>query len=511
MEDLTVDYSDVYNVSELYFSVLSPEEIINNSVVQVFNTELNEGSSLDTPRCNGVNDPRMGPPTGSTIICPTDDLTSKGGCPGYFGHIDLSKPVFWPQFMPIIQTLLRMVCYNCSHLLIDFEDERGNDRLVYRAAQRLKGRARYDRIKKKITPRKACPGCQAPQPVIKRENHTRVIAEFKQPDGGVKRVNFSAERVRLILARITDEDAEGLGFSRYYSRPEWFVCTVFPVAPPSIRPSSTRNDSSQRSEDDLTMTLLNIVKLNRELGRKLQGDVDGLDEYVNLLQFHVTSYVNSELAGAYKAVRKSGQPTKSIVSRFKGKTGRIRGNLMGKRANFSARSVITGDPTLSVEEVGVPYKIAMKLTYPAVSVLQLLPRSTLFVTFHGGHIHLEPVLQVVTEFNIEQLTQLVRNGPFAYPGANSYRKKGSKSTILVQLHSLWRLNQLDTVELQIGDVVNRHMLDGDLVLFNRQPSLHRWVGSANLLPLAGQCFCSPALVELDVITKHVFWTFAGCQ
>ena len=398
---------------------------------------------------NGVNDPRMGPSRqDEKFVCPTDDKTFHS-CPGYFGHLELAKPVFWPLFMPIVQALLRMTCYNCSKLLFAADDERGTDRIVLEAAQRLKGKARFDRIRKKITPRKVCAHCLAPQPVIRRENHTRVIAEFKQPDGAVKKINFSAERVRQVFSRMTDADVELVGFSAENSRPEWFVCTIFPVAPPAIRPSSTRNDSSQRSEDDLTVCLLNIVKLNRDLAKKLQGEMNPvmLDEYIQLLQYHVTVFVNSELASAYKAVRKSGGQMKSVVSRLKGKTGRIRGNLLGKRANFSARSVITGDPTLSVEEVGVPYKIAMRLTYP----------------------------EVVTPYTIERLTQMVRNGPFVYPGANSYRKKGSKPDALVQLHALWRLNQLDTVELQPGDVVLRHMVDGDLVLFNRQPSLHRCV------------------------------------
>lgn len=369
MEDTSIDYSNVYDVASVQFSVLSPEEIISNSVVQVFNTELNEGSSMDTPKCNGVNDPRMGPSRqDERFICPTDDKTFNN-CPGFFGHLELAKPVFWPLFMPIIQHLLRLTCYNCSKILINFDDDRSNDPIVFESAQRLKGKARFDKIRKKITPRKICPNCQAPQPVWKRENHTRVIAEFKQQDGGVKRINFSAERVRQILMRITDDDVDSLGFSRHYSRPEWFVCTVFPVAPPAIRPSSTRNDSSQRSEDDLTVKLLDIVKCNRDLAKKLQTETDQamLDEYIQLLQFHITVFVNSDLAGAYKAVRKSGAPVKSVISRFKGKTGRIRGNLMGRRANFSARTVITGDPTLSVEEVGVPYKIAMKLTYPEVN------------------------------------------------------------------------------------------------------------------------------------------------
>ena len=448
MVDPKTDFSDVYDVVKMRFSILSPDDIIKNSVVPVFNTELNEGSSLETPKCNGVNDPRMGPANQSSIICPIDENTYNN-CPGYFGHIELAKPVFWPEFMQIIINVIRYTCYNCSKLLIETAgEERTADKLGFEVAQRLRGKQRYEKIKQ-LTPKRACLHCQAVQPKYSREQNTRIIAEFRTADsaGSVRRVQFSAERIRTILSRMTNDDIEALGFHRHYSRPEWMVCTMFPVAPPAIRPSTMRTDTSQRSEDDLTIKLVEIVKCNRELARKLasENSYNNIDDYVQLLQVHIAAFVNNDINGGYKVMRKSGGPFKSIVQRFKGKTGRIRGNLMGKRANFSARSVITGDPTISVEEVGVPYVIAMNLTYP----------------------------EVVTALNIDKLTKLVHNGPFKFPGAKSIRKRGSGPDTLLQLKPLDQLNQLGTIRLQIGDTVNRHIVDGDHVLFNRQPSLHR--------------------------------------
>lgn len=197
------------------------------------------------------------------------------------------------------------------------------------------------------------------------ENNTKIVATFGAGDT-VRRVQFTAERVREVFSHITDDDAETFGFDRQLSRPEWMVCTILPVPPPAIRPASLRLDTSQRSEDDLTFKLVEIVKFNRELAKKLQSDTPlvNIDAYVQLLQVHVAALVNNDLNGGYKVIRKSGGAIKSIVQRLKGKTGRIRGNLMGKRADFSARSVITGDPSLSVEEVGVPHAIATNLTFP---------------------------------------------------------------------------------------------------------------------------------------------------
>jgi DNA-directed RNA polymerase II subunit RPB1 len=81
-------------------------------------------------------------------------------------------------------------------------------------------------------------------------------------------------------------------------------------------------------------------------------------------QFHVATYMDNDIAGIPQALQKSGRPLKAIRARLKGKEGRLRGNLMGKRVDFSARMVITGDPNLALDEVGVPKSIAMTLTYP---------------------------------------------------------------------------------------------------------------------------------------------------
>ena len=138
------------------------------------------------------------------------------------------------------------------------------------------------------------------------------------------------------------------------------------------------------------------------------------------------------------AQQKTGRPIRSLTERLKSKEGRIRGNLMGKRVDYSARSVITPDPNISIDELGVPLKIAMNMTYP----------------------------EIVTKFNIEDMTQLVRNGPDVYPGAKHIKQVGQPTK---------RRKNLDraSIVLREGDVVERHIRNGDYVLFNRQPSLHK--------------------------------------
>ncbi|NDE15528.1 hypothetical protein EBZ80_11420 [bacterium] len=209
--------------------------------------------------------------------------------------------------------------------------------------------------------------------------------------------------------------------------------------PPQVRPSVLQ-DNNQRSEDDLTQKLIDIIKTNAHLqGLIGKGAKKGtIDEWTLLLQFHVATLVDNDLPGVGQSAQRSGRPLKSLTQRLGTKEGRIRNNLQGKRVEFSARSVITPDPNISVEELGVPLKVAMNLTFP----------------------------ERVTGFNIDRLYALVQNGPDKYPGAKSIVRTAGRTISLKHVNT-------KTIQLFEGDVVNRHMLDGDPVLFNRQPSLHR--------------------------------------
>jgi DNA-directed RNA polymerase III subunit RPC1 len=162
-------------------------------------------------------------------------------------------------------------------------------------------------------------------------------------------------------------------------------------------------------------------------------------EQWEFLQLSVAMYINSELPGVPSQVGQ--KPIRGFCQRLKGKQGRFRGNLSGKRVDFSARTVISPDPNLRIDEVAVPERVAKILTYP----------------------------ERVTSFNIDRLRKAVRNGCDIHPGANyvtagsngfkKYLKFGNRGAI--------------ADGLKYGDTVERHIVDGDIVLFNRQPSLHK--------------------------------------
>merc|ERR1711871_398214 len=282
-------------------------------------------------------------------------------------------------------------------------------------------------------------GCKQPKSITTFEMAT-IYAEWKEiGDEESVSIHFTPEIVLKIFQRISDDDIHFMGFSPLWSRPDSMICQALPVAPPAVRPS-VKHDAQQRSEDDLTHIYSNIIRVNNDLKEKIQKNdkptiIDGLTKF---LQYFVAMIVNNKTKGAAPMAQRSGRPLVGIADRLNGKSGRIRGNCMGKRVDFSARSVITGDPNLSIEQLGVPMKIAKNLTKPIV----------------------------VNDKNRMFLTKLVQNGPEDYPGAKILEKKGGQNISL-------RYVDRNSIVLENGDIVHRHMMDGDAVLFNRQPSLHR--------------------------------------
>ena len=432
--------SNVEKVIGVQFGILSPDEVRQRSVVEVTTQETYIGNE---PVIGGLFDPRMGV-LDHGKICPTDGLDNKF-CPGYFGHIELGRPVFHIQYFATTQKILRCVCFRCGKLLVDKYSPEVKNIL------RKKGKGRWGDIFSLSQKLKRCgqdneDGCGAKQPdKYVKEGLGKIYGEWKNLEiDGVKsestRQNFSAEDVLKLFRRISDDDCEILGFSRYWCRPDWMICQVLPVPPPSVRPS-VRQEGQQRMEDDLTHKLVDIIKTNKTLQNKLDNNASQqiIDEWTSVLQYHVATLVDNEIPNIAPAQQRSGRPLKSIRQRLKTKEGRIRGNLMGKRVDFSARSVITPDPNISIDELGVPKDIAMNLTYP----------------------------EKVTKYNITKMYELIKNGPDIYPGAKTIKKVSEDATI--HLNYVVR----EDITLEYGDEINRHLLDGDMVLFNRQPSLHK--------------------------------------
>lgn len=428
----------IESVKGIRFCILSPNEIKRMSVAEITKTDTYIGTD---PVINGLFDLRMGV-LDHNKLCHTCEQKN-AFCPGHFGHVNLAKPVFYIQFFDIVRKILKCVCWRCSKLLVDPDSPHVQAILSKKYSRQKRWEMMYKLCSKvKRCGQETLDGCKAKQPdKIYRDPIVKIVMEWKDLDTNneeLKKQVFNAEEVLRILQRITDEDAEALGFHRKYNRPEWMICTVLPFPPPAVRPS-VRTDTGLRSEDDLTHKLCDIVKNNNTLKAKIDkgASKEQIDIAAQVLQYHVATFIDNNIPGINPAQQRSGRLLKSLTERLKSKEGRIRGNLMGKRVDFSARSVITPDPNISIDELGVPIKIAMNLTFP----------------------------EIVNKYNRDKLLQLVRNGPDVYPGAKFLRQGGR--TFLLKNKD--RLN----IQLNDGDVVERHILNGDYVLFNRQPSLHR--------------------------------------
>jgi len=421
----------VKNIKGLQFSIMSPDEIRNKSVVEITKRETYD---KDVPVVKGLFDIRMGT-TDMGKLCNTCGLNNME-CPGHFGHIELARPVYNYQFMDIIIKILKCVCFRCSKLLIN------KDKPIIESICKKCNRDRWDEIYKLSSNIGRCGhetenGCGCKQPDRYKLNPcVGIEAIWKSMD---KKQNIQAEYVKALFEKITDEDCNLLGLSSTWCRPEWLICSVVPVPPPAVRPSVKQGDS-QRMDDDLTHKLSDIIQFNNGLKKKIESGCRSeiIDDWTNQVQYHVATLIDNELPGVNQSTHRSGRPLKSICQRLKGKEGRIRSNLMGKRVDFSARSVITPDPNIDLDELGVPLKIAMNLTFP----------------------------EKVNDFNIEKLALYIKNGTTKWPGVKSIIKKNKKKI------SITSENKNDIV-LEKGDIVNRHLIDGDYVLFNRQPSLHK--------------------------------------
>lgn len=421
----------------IQFSMLSPEEIRKNSVAEINkrDTYIN-----NKPVLGGLFDPRMGVLEPS-LICPTDGLTNID-TPGYFGHIELARPVFFIQHIKEIMKICGSVCVKCSKLLIN--------KSQHTHIIDWPNSKKWDYVTKLCSDVRRCgettdDGCGCRQPdKIRLEGFATILAIWEKIESNEDKptnvtMKLIPELVLKIFKRISDEDVSFMGMNPTWSRPDWMICQVLPVPPPAVRPS-VKQDAQQRSEDDLTHIYSNIIKLNNILTTRIndnaqQTTIDGLTLQ---LQYFIAMIVNNKVKGANPMSQRSGRVFQCIMGRINTKNGRIRGNLMGKRVDYSARSVITGDPSLLIKQLGVPMKVAKNLTKPIV----------------------------VNDRNRDFLKKLVENGPDVHPGAKILELKSGEKIYL-------RYVDRSSIRLNNGDVVHRHMMDGDAVLFNRQPSLHR--------------------------------------
>jgi DNA-directed RNA polymerase subunit A' len=421
-------------IGKIEFGLLSPKEIRTMSVRKIIWADTYDDDGFPYPQ--GLMDLHLGV-IDPGLRCKTCDQKASE-CPGHFGHIELAKPVIHVGYTRLIRKLLRATCRSCSRLLLSPEEI---EKVVGTEEEQTGDILSEKDIKKE----RLCPHCGEQQLKINFEKPT-TFSEIIMEEGRKVEHKLTPADIRARLEKIPDEDLRHLGINPDVARPEWTVLTVLPVPPVTMRPSIIL-ENGQRSEDDLTHKLVDIIRINQRFKENQDAGAPQLiiEDLWELLQYHVTTYLDNEVAGCPPARHRSGRPLKTLSQRLKGKDGRFRGSLSGKRVNFSARTVISPDPNLSVIEVGIPLAVANEMSIPVQ----------------------------VTPYNIEELRQMVLNGPsrtaLGQPcGANYVIRPDKRRLRLAE-------GNLETVaeQLEPGWTVERQIRDGDIVLFNRQPSLHR--------------------------------------
>lgn len=418
-------------VDSIIFGVLSPKMIKQMASAKVVTPELydKEGYPVD----GGLMDTRLGV-IDPGLKCKTCGQKLKE-CIGHFGYIELARPIMHVKFIDIVLNLLRCTCRECAKVLIP-NNKRDKIAQELDDIEKEEGLTRRRQVIKEILVNlktiSKCPHCKGKQQKIAIEKPTTFLENEKR---------ISPIEIRTRLEKVSDEDLALFGLNPKHIRPEWVVLTVLSIPPVTMRPSITL-ESGERSEDDLTHKLGDIVRINQRLFENINAGAPEIiiEDLWDLLQYHITTFFDNAIAQLPPARHRSGQPLKTLTERIKSKEGRIRHNLAGKRTNFCARTVISPDPIIRINEVGVPQLIARKLTVP----------------------------EVVTEWNMKYLKKFVENGPGKYPGSNYVvRPDGKKKKITEET------KEASLEELQPGYVVERHLLDGDIAIVNRQPSLHR--------------------------------------
>lgn len=415
--------SVIKRVTNLSFSLINPEEFIKHAACEI--TSADVYTKGKNPKQCGLNDRRMGT-TDSNFTCDTCH-NSVLKCPGHFGYLRLVLPVYNPLFLTQTMMILNIVCSKCSRLLGDSCED-----LL----------AQYQRITKNRK-KPDCSRCGSEESKLKYTKDGMILS--------LNGESFYADEAAPILQKMNDDDIRLIGLNPEKSHPKFMLFTLMPIVPPCVRPSI--NVGACRSADDIVYKLTHLIRSNNTLEKKIKNKKQNyIHVYKEQLQWCVTTLIdNSNKTIPQSHHRANGRLLKSLKERVKGKEGRIRGNIIGKRCNYSARSVIDPCAELKITEIGVPIQICKILTFP----------------------------ERVHANNIDRLTQSVRNGPNKYPGANYVTKNGN----------LIDLRYARDLRIYQGDIVHRHICEADYVLVNRQPSLHRMsMMSHRVKPVTGRSF-----------------------
>lgn len=450
------------DISFVQFGTLTAAEWAKYSVAEISHPAKGSDFDRGVSMANSPYDGRMGM-LGTGCICETCGNTNIV-CPGHFGYIKLALPVFNPMFFLFVLKILRCVCVGCGKCRIKSEVAKSIGALKYKGFDRLKFLVKKCEKKKSKMGRCYDLDCNAEYPSFKMEgkgnaNAMGFIAVYThKSDSGetTEKIRFTAKDTLGVLEKIDRKTFRLLGFNNNLSDrdifkdpailtpekkhiheivPSSLIFNSFPVIPPTVRPWISRD--GEKRDDDLTSKYNDIIKANNKLANLLAVESStaennaARESTIESVYFALQMNVNT-LIDNHKESDSNNRPIRGLDDRLRGKGGHGQGHAVAKRVDYSARSVIVGGgPYIEAGEVGTSEYIAKNLTVP------------------------EPV----TPFTIDELRKIVENDE-----ANYIRRNGATLNIKY-------MKKKGPIVLKMGDIVERHLRDGDFVVFNRQPTL----------------------------------------
>jgi len=451
-------------LEQIEFGLLSPEDIHNLSVCEVTSTKLTGAHS--------VYDERMGVLENGKK-CVTCEQMAKD-CVGHFGHIPLAMDIIHPLYQKHVLSVLKCICFQCSRLLYTMEQLE-----LYHLTQGPRS-GRFSKLVEKMDRVFICSHCQTFQPKYTFSSTEKVIYMIFKWEGEVTKVLLDDHEVHKIFDKMVSTDLTLMGFDTTRFHPQYMILTVLPVLPPVARPYVI--SESVTCDDDLTIQYLEIVKANFHLQDPTATEAKR-HKYIQILKFRIKSLFDNS-SGSSK--HSNGRPLKGIKKRLTGKEGLLRNNLMGKRVDKSARSVIGPDPTLCSEEIAVPPEIANILSYPVRvnrynkdMVQQWIQSNKVnYILRDNGN------TRINVKYALFRQGTRLEYGDFIVDGQGHgelYKHEKQVLNLTEDCKIYRRGKKMENfvfptkkeVLLKEGDIIERKLMDGDILLLNRQPTLHK--------------------------------------
>lgn len=403
-------------ICKVRFSHLGSEDNAKQSVVNITSQELFRGN---VPYPGGIYDASLGT-TDYNYSC-SCCLNNKKHCIGHPGSRVMNYPVYSPIVLAEITKWLRIACHRCGNLVIDKSEW-----------QRIpKAKRLYEISKLPKNNNRTCPTCKYTQPIVKRDKDRKFsfIAEIYDGTNRLDQYRLYPHIVATIFDKISDQSVLDMG--KYPdSHPRKFVEKIIKIPPTTIRPDIRKLGGGRASNDDLTMLLKQLIKKDDLMPAVIP---DAIDEKLGAAIEELNAIYYNFIKGP---VGKGGVTNATAIAmRLRGKRGRFRKNQLGKRVGYSGRSTIVGNCKLRMNQVGVPIRFAR--------ILQ--------------------VKETVQHYNRERLGEYVLNGTKRYPGCTKIIKHNGAEFAADSLR--------EGFELEVGDSIFRDLVNGDVIYYNRQPSL----------------------------------------